>query len=157
MDQQASPPIARPRHDGEADLKAPSTRQRRGNAGGGWTQDKQAAFIVALRRTRNVTRAAAAAGMSRESAYRLRARLSAAGFAAAWDLALRCGPDQMGHIESHESRNSAAASVGFPAREHHESHGSGRTALHHQLHQLHCLSPARRAELLALIERAGRG
>lgn len=67
MDQQASrqPPIARPRHDG-------------------WSGEKRLAFIVTLRRTRNVTRAAAAAGMSRESAYRLRARPSAAEFAAAW-------------------------------------------------------------------------
>ena len=138
MDQQASPPITRPRHDG-------------------WTRDKQVTFIVALRRTRNVTRAAAAAGMSRESAYRLRARPSAAGFAAAWDLALRRADDAMGHDEGHQSHNPPSRSIGFPTREHHESHGSGRTAPRRQLNQLHRLSPARRAELLALIERAGRG
>ena len=166
MDQQSprNPPIARPRHDG-------------------WTHDKQVTFIVALRRTRNVTRAAAAAGMSRESAYRLRARPSAAGFAAAWDLALRHDPERIGHNESHERHAPAASSVGFPPRKHHESHGSGRIAPHHQLHQLPAreragsgaqpvpqtgehpdvpstggrLSRARRAELLALIERAGRG
>ena len=140
MDQQSSrhPPIARPRHDG-------------------WTREKQATFIVALRRTRNVTRAAAAAGMSRESAYRLRARPSAAGFAAAWDLALAGASDRMGHNQGHESHASAVPPVGFPAREHHDSHGSDRTGSHHQFDQLHRLSPARRAELLALIEMAGRG
>jgi len=69
------PPIARPRRDG-------------------WTFDRQAAFIIALHRTRNVSAAAAAAGMSRESAYRLRARASAAAapFANAWDRALRFAP-----------------------------------------------------------------
>jgi len=63
-------PITRPRHDGS-------------------TRDKQVTFIIALNRTRNVTHAATAAGMSRESAYRLRARPSGAEFAAAWDQSLR--------------------------------------------------------------------
>jgi len=135
---QRHPPIARPRHDG-------------------WTREKQATFILTLRRTRNVTRAAAAAEMSRESAYRLRARPSAAGFAAAWDHALRRTPVRMGHNEGHERHSPAPRPVGFPAREHHEGHSFVRTAPHHQLHHLHRLSPARRAELLALIERAGRG
>ena len=67
------PPIAKPRHDG-------------------WTRDRQVAFIIALHRTRNVSRAAAAAEMSRESAYRFRARPSGAEFAAAWDRALRFVP-----------------------------------------------------------------
>jgi hypothetical protein len=91
MDQQSSrhPPIARPRHDG-------------------WTRDRQAIFIIALRRMRNVTRAAAAAGMSRESAYRLRARPSAAGFAAAWDRALRRAAEAMAHNEGHESHATVA-------------------------------------------------
>ena len=67
------PAIVRPRHDG-------------------WTRDRQVAFIIALHRTRNVSRAAAAAGMSRESAYRFRARPSGAEFASAWDRALRFVP-----------------------------------------------------------------
>lgn len=153
MDQQPPrhPPIARPRHDG-------------------WTHDKQAAFIVALRRTRNVSRAAEAAGMSREGAYRLRARSSAAGFAAAWDRALRFPAAGAGHDQGHEGHGPASRPVGLPAREHHESHGSRRTKRHRQLNQLPAqeravyalsseggVSPARRAELLALIERAARG
>jgi hypothetical protein len=55
----------------------------------GWTIRRQLAFLDALARTRSVTKAARAAGMSRESAYRLRRRPSAALFAAAWDRALQ--------------------------------------------------------------------
>ena len=54
----------------------------------GWTPERQLRFLDALARTRSVTRAAAFAGMSRESAYRLRARRDGALFAAAWDRAL---------------------------------------------------------------------
>jgi hypothetical protein len=54
----------------------------------GWTPRRQLAFLDTLARTRCVTRAAAAAGMSRESAYRLRRRPSAGLFAAAWDRML---------------------------------------------------------------------
>lgn len=55
----------------------------------GWTPERQLRFLAALARTRSVTRAAAAAGMSRESAYRLRTRRDGALFAAAWDRALQ--------------------------------------------------------------------
>lgn len=55
----------------------------------GWTPERQLRFLGALARTRCVTSAARAAGMSRESAYRLRARPGHALFAAAWDKALR--------------------------------------------------------------------
>jgi hypothetical protein len=58
----------------------------------GWTPERQLRFLDALVRTRSVTRAAAFAGMSRESAYRLRRRSSAALFAAAWDRALQPQP-----------------------------------------------------------------
>jgi len=68
--------------------QAPSQRFRRD----GWTPARQLRFLDALARTRCVTRAAAAAGMSRESAYRLRKRPSAALFAAAWDRVLASPP-----------------------------------------------------------------
>jgi len=55
----------------------------------GWTAERQLAFLGALSLTRNVTRSAAAAGMSRESAYRLRERHDGALFAARWDQILR--------------------------------------------------------------------
>lgn len=58
----------------------------------GWTADRQLGFLDTLVRTRNVTEAAAAAGMTRESAYRLRERREGALFAALWDRMLepRC-------------------------------------------------------------------
>lgn len=57
----------------------------------GWTPQRQLAFLDMLGSTHSVTKAARAAGMSRESAYRLRARDPQGLFAAAWDRAL------MGH------------------------------------------------------------
>ena len=55
----------------------------------GWTIDRQLGFLAALAHTRSVTRAAAAVGMSRESAYRLCNRRENRLFAALWDLALQ--------------------------------------------------------------------
>ena len=67
----------------------------------GWTVERQLGFLVALARTRSITRAAAAVGMTRESAYRLRARPNGALFAAAWDRVLAA--------ESHTSAAHATA------------------------------------------------
>jgi hypothetical protein len=54
----------------------------------GWTPERQLGFLDALARTRSVTAAATSVGMSRESAYRLRARLAGGLFALLWDRAL---------------------------------------------------------------------
>lgn len=54
----------------------------------GWTPARQAVFIRALAASFSVGTAAGAAGMSRESAYRLRARPGAA----AWDAVLASRP-----------------------------------------------------------------
>lgn len=54
----------------------------------GWTLERQANFIGHLAEMRSVLAAARAVSMSRESAYRLRRRPGASGFAAAWDAAL---------------------------------------------------------------------
>lgn len=54
----------------------------------GWTHARQADFIGMLAETRSVLAAARFVSMSRESAYKLRRRPGAAGFAAAWDAAL---------------------------------------------------------------------
>ena len=62
----------------------------------GWTVERQLAFLDALIGTRSVTKAAAAVGMSRESAYRLRDRAEL--FAALWDRILAPVLD----IESHK-------------------------------------------------------
>ena len=54
----------------------------------GWTVERQAQFIAALALTRSVAKACRMVSMGRESAYRLRKREGAAGFAAAWDASL---------------------------------------------------------------------
>ena len=54
----------------------------------GWTVKRQCAFLAHLYFTGSVTSAARAVGMSRETAYRLRARPNAESFARAWDRVL---------------------------------------------------------------------
>ncbi|MGX7896440.1 hypothetical protein [Tsuneonella sp. HG222] len=54
----------------------------------GWTPERQGQFIGHLAQTLSVIEACRRVGMGRESAYRLRKRPGAAGFAAAWDAAL---------------------------------------------------------------------
>lgn len=54
----------------------------------GWTPERQAQFVGCLAQTRSVLAACRMVSMGRESAYRLRKRPGAAGFAAAWDAAL---------------------------------------------------------------------
>jgi len=67
----------------------------------GWTTERQLRFLDALAQTRSAIKAAGAAGMSRESAYRLRDRKDGALFAALWDrvIAFQPGPTE-GHIGS---------------------------------------------------------
>ena len=60
------------------------TRTRRD----GWTVQRQADFLGWLAETGSVMGACEAVGMSRKSAYALRARPGAESFAAAWDAAL---------------------------------------------------------------------
>ncbi len=60
------------------------TRSRRD----GWTVQRQTDFLGHLAETGSVMGACEAVGMSRNSAYRLRARPDAESFAAAWDAAL---------------------------------------------------------------------
>ncbi|MBH5321123.1 hypothetical protein [Aurantiacibacter sediminis] len=54
----------------------------------GWTPERQGAFIGYLAQTLCVAEAARCVGMDVTSAYRLRRRAGAAGFANAWDVAL---------------------------------------------------------------------
>lgn len=54
----------------------------------GWTVERQCGFLAQLYLTGSVAAAARAVGMSRASAYRLRARAEAEGFARAWDHVL---------------------------------------------------------------------
>ena len=64
----------------------------------GWLPWKQAAFVGYLAQTLSVAKAARLVGMSRESAYRLRARAGAQEFAAAWDQALGRGLADMAAV-----------------------------------------------------------
>ena len=67
-----------------ADLSLTSRKVRHD----GWTAERQLRFLDALARTRSVIKAAAFAGMSRESAYRLCERKEGALFAALWKRAV---------------------------------------------------------------------
>lgn len=83
---------ARPRHDG-------------------WTPGRQLDFLDMLARTGSVTRSAQAAGMSRESAYRLRSRQPDGLFAAAWDRALAPARRPLGPAEVDEGHIRALAAA----------------------------------------------
>jgi hypothetical protein len=72
---------------GQPESRATSRRIR----GDGWTAGRQLRFLDSLVGTRSVVKAAASAGMSRESAYRLRERRDGALFAALWERALAFG------------------------------------------------------------------
>ena len=61
----------------------------------GWTPQRQAAFLRALGDTHNVAAAARMVGMSRQSAYALRARLKGEPFDKAWQAALLCRFDAL--------------------------------------------------------------
>ena len=81
----AAPPAPRPyrRLTVPAFYPVP-TRTRRD----GWPVERQADFLGMLAETGSVMGACEAVGMSRKSAYRLRALPGAESFAAAWDAAL---------------------------------------------------------------------
>ena len=65
-----------------------SSRQLHPTRRDGWTPARQIGFLDALASTRSVSAAAASVGMSRESAYRLRARNEGGLFASMWDRSL---------------------------------------------------------------------
>src|SRR4051812_28969594 len=54
----------------------------------GWTAERQLRFLETLAATRSIAKAAAFAGMSRRSAYRLRDRRDGALFGSLWDRIL---------------------------------------------------------------------
>ncbi|MEL7317219.1 MAG: hypothetical protein AAFN04_01115 [Pseudomonadota bacterium] len=61
----------------------------------GWTPARQVLFLRALASTQSVARAARAAGLSRQSAYQLRARMKGEPFDLAWAAALNCRFDAL--------------------------------------------------------------
>lgn len=88
-----APPSAVDSHDDADPLAfapAPSASTRHD----GWTPERQRRFVAALGVMGVVGRAARSVGMSATSAYKLRARVGADGFAAAWDAALDQGRER---------------------------------------------------------------
>jgi hypothetical protein len=61
----------------------------------GWTVPRQVAFLEALAGGASVTAAAQGVGMSRQTAYALRARLRGEPFDLAWHVATRCRFDHL--------------------------------------------------------------
>jgi AraC-like DNA-binding protein len=74
-------PATHPLPTAPADGATPSARAH-------WTPARQRIFLAALLDSGSVAQAARAAGMSRSSAHRLRARLAGTPFVRTWDQAL---------------------------------------------------------------------
>jgi hypothetical protein len=68
----------------------------------GWTPMRQADFLGQLCETWSVAEAARRVGMTRESAYRLRAKPGAESFAAAWDAIIEQRSAARSRMFSHE-------------------------------------------------------
>lgn len=94
----------------------------------GRTLDRQLAFLDALARTRSVTRAARASGMSREGAYRLRRHPGANLFAAAWDRALGAGRPAPSRSEVDEGHRRVIAAARLSERPGLRAQPAGRTS-----------------------------
>ena len=78
----------------------------------GWTAARQAAFLGLLAETGRVDEAARRVGMSRETAYRLRRRIGAESFAAAWDaVARRWGRSKKGRTGEDGARKVTPAEL----------------------------------------------
>lgn len=73
---------------------APANPTAHGNR---WSRDKMQRFIEMLAETGSVREAARAVGMSRQSAYRIRARLLGQPFDLAWEAAFEFGLQQIAH------------------------------------------------------------
>ena len=71
----------------------------------GWTPARQATFLNELAASHCVTTAARAAGMSRQSAYALRARLKGEPFDRAWTAALACRFDVLAEAAMERALN----------------------------------------------------
>ncbi|EDL48472.1 hypothetical protein [Erythrobacter sp. SD-21] len=76
-------------HDAAHGHTAPTSSPAQGDPWrhDGWTRARQAAFLRELAATHNVSAAARAVGMSRQSAYKLRARLRGTPFDKGWEAA----------------------------------------------------------------------
>lgn len=71
----------------------------------GWTPARQATFLRVLAATGNVSAAAREAGMTRQSAYKLRARLAGEPFDHAWQAAFATGYDRLAEAAMERALN----------------------------------------------------
>ncbi len=71
----------------------------------GWSVERQTAFLRALATTHNVSAAARAVGLSRQSAYKLRARLRGQPFDMAWDAAFQSAFDRLAEAAMERALN----------------------------------------------------
>lgn len=70
-----------------------------------WNKRKMADYLRMLAASQNVSTAAKSVGMSRQSAYKLRARLKGAPFDLAWETAFRHGYDNLAHAALERALN----------------------------------------------------
>jgi len=71
----------------------------------GWSPNRQAAFLQALAATHNVSAAARSVGLSRQSAYKLRARLKGQAFDMAWEAAFQSSFDRLAEVAMERALN----------------------------------------------------
>jgi hypothetical protein len=81
----------------------------------GWTIDRQMLFLTRLAATRSVSKAAAAAGMSRQGAYGFRWSAGGAEFDRAWTRILRLPPAARTHTARTPAAQTLSASTSRPA------------------------------------------
>ncbi len=112
----------------------------------GWTPDRQRAFLENLAACGSVSAAARSVGMSRESAYALRRRAGARGFAQAWDAARVLAAEHLVEVAWDRALNGTIRPIWY----HGEQVGEVR---HHDSRLLLGLIAQNRA----LVERGGAG
>ena len=83
----------------------------------GWTRERMIGFLEALVETASVTIAAKAVGMTRQSAYNVRARLIGQPFDLAWDAALEFGLQQLHHEALDRAMNGVAVPIFYGGEE----------------------------------------
>ncbi len=112
----------------------------------GWTPERQRAFLENLAACGSVSAAARSVGMSRESAYALRRRAGARGFAQAWDAARVLAAEHLVEVAWDRALNGTIRPIWY----HGEQVGEVR---HHDSRLLLGLIAQNRA----LVERGGAG
>ncbi len=100
-----STPKRSPQSASKTSSKPPTTRHD------GWSLAKQAMFLRQLSATHSVSEAARAAGMTRQSAYRLRSRLKGKPFDLAWEVAFHHSFDVLAHAALERALNGVEVPV----------------------------------------------